>query len=150
MGLFDFLKKEPTRNLKTVEYSVRGIEHYLDNVKKLAVSNKEYRSKPETIIANGNAMKKIYQYTFVNKPVKLEPEPKNKFDKNAIKVIIAGEHIGYIPSEDCVTVHGILKSHEIKYMSAFISGGKYKVVSANGDAEHIETSISARIKIAYV
>jgi hypothetical protein len=29
----------------------------------------------------------------------LEPEPKNRFDRNAVKVIVRGEHIGYVPEE---------------------------------------------------
>ncbi len=29
----------------------------------------------------------------------LEPEPGNKFDSNALKVIVDGEHIGYIPKD---------------------------------------------------
>jgi hypothetical protein len=29
----------------------------------------------------------------------LEPEPKNRFDRNAVKVIVRGEHVGYIPEE---------------------------------------------------
>ncbi|HEY0697706.1 MAG TPA: HIRAN domain-containing protein [Micromonospora sp.] len=32
-------------------------------------------------------------------PAQLIPEPKNKYDRNAIKVICAGHHVGYLARE---------------------------------------------------
>lgn len=32
-------------------------------------------------------------------PVRLVREPDNKFDANAVKVVLGGEHIGYLPRE---------------------------------------------------
>lgn len=29
----------------------------------------------------------------------LEPEPSNRYDRDAVKVIVEGEHVGYVPSE---------------------------------------------------
>lgn len=153
MGLLDVLKNkispEP-RTLKTEEYIVAGTNYYEGNIKKLATSNNEYKSKAKTIIENGNAEKKIFQYDFINKPVKLIPEPKNKHDKNAVQVVIAGELVGYISKEENVHVKNILSKHEIKYISAFISGGKYKIVSLNEDILKGEYNIKIQIKIGYV
>ncbi len=40
--------------------------------------------------------------------VELLPEPKNKFDPDAIRVRRNGRLIGYIPADDCEMVHGII------------------------------------------
>lgn len=158
MGLFDFIKNsvslassEPEpRTLKTVDYVVAGTQYYLKNINKLAVSNKDYKSAAKNIIESGQTMTPIFQYTFVDRPVKLEPEPANTHDKNAVKVIIAGEHVGYIPATSCIEVKTILKKNEIKYISAYITGGKYKLISANGDIEKSENDIKIKIRIGYV
>lgn len=139
-----------SRTLKIQEFYVVGEKYYLNNIMKLAQSNKEYKGKTSTIIQNGNAGKKLFQYNFINKPVKLEAEPQNPHDKNAIKVIIAGELIGYIARDDCSQVKNILSKHEIKYISSFIHGGKYKIISENGDVFKDENNISIQIKIGYI
>ena len=46
--------------------------------------------------------------------VELVEEPSNKYDPNAIKVIVDGQHIGYIPAKKCVKVKGILHGKNVK------------------------------------
>lgn len=152
MGLFDlFMKKEESsRTLKTEDFFVVGTYYHQNEIYKLAVSNKDYKCSAKTLISQDKVMQKIFQYSFVNKPVKLVPEPKNKHDKNAVMVIIAGEHVGYIKSEECLQIKKILKNNDIKYITAFISGGKYKIVSSDGSVEKLETDVSIKIRIAYV
>jgi hypothetical protein len=153
MGLLDIIKAKVSpepRTLKIEEYTVAGTYYYENNIMKLATSNKDYKCKSKTIIDNGDAGKKIFQYNFINKPVKLVPEPKNKHDKNAVQVIIAGELVGYISREDNIHVKNILSKREVKYISSFISGGKYKVVSLNEEVFKDEYNIKIQIKIGYV
>ena len=142
--------KEKTSELQKEVIFVVGTQYYIKNIMQLAIANKEYRSRANTIIENGNAHTKIFKYSFVNKPVKLIPEPKNKHDKNAIQVIIAGELVGYIPADECTHVKKIINKHEVKYISAFISGGEHKVVSSSGDIYKDEDDIAIKITIAYV
>lgn len=43
---------------------------------------------------------RYYTTTYIKDgPVVLLPEPTNKYDKNAIKVIQSGIHIGYVPRD---------------------------------------------------
>lgn len=138
------------RTLKTEDFYVVGTNYHKNDISKLAVVNKDYQCSAKKLINEGKAMKKIFQYSFINKPIKLIPEPENVHDRNAIKVVIAGEHVGYISSEKCLYVKEILKKNDIKYITAFISGGKYKVVSLNGSTEKFERTITINIRIAYV
>ena len=39
----------------------------------------------------------------------LEPEPSNSFDKNAVRVLIDGKHVGYIPQIDSERVGNLIK-----------------------------------------
>jgi len=146
-----FKKSEgTTKTLKTKDFFVVGTYYHQKEISKLTVANKDYKSKASTLIEQEKTMQRIFQYTFINKPVKLVPEPNNKHDKNAVKVIIAGEHVGYIKREECSQVKNIIKNKEIKYISAFISGGKYKIVNNDGSVEKDELDISINIRIAYV
>ncbi|MDO5415278.1 MAG: HIRAN domain-containing protein [Bacillota bacterium] len=137
--------KNSDRTLKKETYTVVGIDYYISNINKLRVSNPDYRKR-----TNLPLLKRIYRYSYINKPVKLVPEPKNPHDKNAIQVLIAGELVGYISREDNLQVGRIIKRSEIKYISSFIQGGEYKVVSANGDAVKSEDGLSINISIGYV
>ena len=153
MGLFDIFKKKEEstpRQLKTEEFLVVGINYYEKNLKKLAVSNKDWKSRTSTLVKDGKSGTNIFRYDFINKPVKLVPEPKNKNDKNAVQVIIAGELVGYISREENIHVKNILSKNEVKYISSFISGGEYKVVSENNDVYKSEYSIKITVKIGYV
>lgn len=126
-----------------------GTEYYLDNIRKLAIYNQDYRKSGKTLASEGKCMQKIFQYSFVNRPVKLIPEKNNEFDKYAVAIQVAGEMVGHISIDDSKHVREILEKHDVKFISAFIGGGKYKVVSENGDAVKMEKYITIRIKIGY-
>lgn len=151
MGLLNLIKRKDTsspRILKEEKFSVVGVIYYIDNVDKLKVKNKDYDQSDDQFL-NSCSSKSVYQYYYINKPVKLIEEPKNKHDKNAIKVLIAGEHVGYIPRDECLHVKNILHKHEVKFISSFISGGKHKFVD-NGNVFISDRGISIDIKIGYV
>jgi hypothetical protein len=56
--------------------------------------------------------------------VDLVPEPKNKYDPNAIKVMKTGFHIGYVPKMFTFDVHAVLErgSATAKVDSAWMVG----------------------------
>lgn len=161
MGLLDFLKQKATehdseppkpqnRTLKEEEFYLAGVHYYMNNVKRLGKINPDYKKSSNALIEEGKDSIRIFQYNFVNKPVKLVPEPKNPHDKNAIAVHISGKLVGYISRDENRHVLNILKKHEIKFISAFISGGNYKIVFSDGNVENNERRVSIIVKIGYV
>lgn len=138
------------RTLQAEIFYLAGVSYYSSNIGKLACSNPAWKYTVAKAVSEGKDGKAIYRYNYVNKPVKLIPEPKNPNDKNAIAVHIAGELVGYIKREENLHVKDILDKHEVKYISSFISGGEYKVVAGNGKFEKDVESIKINIKIAYV
>ncbi|MEA4965413.1 MAG: HIRAN domain-containing protein [Oscillospiraceae bacterium] len=130
-------------------FHVVGVSYCIDHVMKLATCNPEWEKNGRSILAQGGAGKKIYRYCFINKPVKILPEPNNSHDRDALLVQIAGEKIGYISRQDNINVKRILGKNSVKFTSAFISGGQYKVVSKNGETIKTDCDISITVKIGY-
>ncbi len=130
------------------DYHVAGVSYYTDNIKKLACCNPDWKCTCTQLQSKGLTDKKVFRYNFINKPVKLTPE-KNPHDKNAVVVLIAGEKVGYISREENIGVRKILDKNDVKYISAFIHGGQYKVVRSNGEMFKDEDEISITVRIAY-
>ena len=147
---FPHLLLRKTGELKVEEFHLAGVSYYHSNIKKLATTNPRWNLTSDQILEAGDADRPIYRYHYVNKPVKLVPDPNNPHDKNAVAVYFAGELVGYISREQNLHVLDILKRYEIKYTSGFIGGGEYKVVSADGDVAFSDTAHSVNIRIGYV
>lgn len=138
------------RTLKEETFDIAGVSYYLDNLQKLACANPDYRKRGKTLAEEGQAGKRIYRYNYVYKPVKLILEDKNPHDRYAVMVQIAGEKVGYISQDENRHVREILSKHEVKFISARISGGEYKVIAENGDTEKDSKRNYITVKIAYV
>ena len=138
------------RTLKEETFDIAGVSYYLDNLQKLACANPDYRKRGKTLAEEGQAGKRIYRYNYVYKPVKLILEDKNPYDRYAVMVQIAGEKVGYISQDQKRHVREILSKHEVKFISARISGGEYKVIAENGDTEKDSKRNYITVKIAYV
>lgn len=138
------------RSLKVEIFHLTGVSYYTENVGKLAVSNPDWKATSKQLINSGKVNKKVFRYSYVNKPVKLIPEPENPHDSNAIMVQIAGEKVGYINREENLHVLEILNHHEIKHISSFIGGGQYKMVLETSEMIHDELAFTINVKISYV
>lgn len=144
-----FKKAEPAQYHEE-KFQVAGVAYHLRDIQKLAVSNPDWKKQNRFLAKHGETPRKVFRYNYINNPVKLIPEPQNPHDPDAVQVIIAGELVGYISRDDNVHVKEILFSHDVKFISAFIFGGQYKVIFSNGEAQHDEDDISAVVKIGYI
>lgn len=140
---------EPKRSLVKEDFFVVGTPYYQENIKLLACTTDEWKLTGKKAIESGFLGKKIFHYTYVNKPVKLVSEPDNPEDKNAIAVYIAGEKVGHISREDNIHVADVLSHKSIKYITALITGGEYKVVSSDGKFMRVDGSVRITVRIAY-
>lgn len=136
--------KESKRTLSKDTFIVVGTEYYLKNINKLRLPNPECKKE------NLRPFFPTYKYNYINKPVRLVPEPQNKHDRNAIQVLIAGELVGYISREKNIHVKDIFRKAEIKYISAYIQGGPYKTLSADNKVINNEEVIRINVRIGYV
>lgn len=129
------------------DFVVVGVPYYKENIMKLACANPDWKKHTKTLLAENKDQ--VFRYSFINKPVKLIPEPSNEHDSNAILVQIAGEKVGYISREENIHVKDILDNRSVKYVSSFISGGDCKLIFENGSMEKVTKEIGINIRIAY-
>lgn len=158
MGLFSKKKKEtkqapapaPARHVETVSFKVAGISNYGEAIKALSEGqeNDWFTATKKELKENYMLDEKIYQYDFAIRKTELLPEPDNPHDKNAIKVMMDQELVGYVPKTKCKAIKEILDTKEIKLMTGEIYGGKYKCVS-DDDIEKGETEYGAMVQIVY-
>ena len=136
-------------------HKVAGTSYHLDAIMALAQENPDYDLTKREIIDDGLTDERIYQYTFADGPVELVDDPDNEYDPNAIKVLVAGQHIGYIKRGSTGRVHNLQRAGRVLGVTAEIYGGKYKVVTCDEDydgTEHYdlikdETGYGAAIEI---
>lgn len=134
---------------KEETFSAVGTHYYLKNIEKLATGNPEWKKRGKTLASQGYAGKRVYRYSYVNKPINLIQENNNPHDHNAVMIQIAGEKVGYISAEEALHVRDILNHHTVRFISAFIGGGDYKEIFSDGAFEKHEGEPFVRVKIGY-
>ena len=145
---YEAVSPEKRELIKEV-HTVAGIGYYQDNLKKLACKNSDWSKSVAELKAEDKLHEKIYRYNYINKPIKLVYEPENENDPNAIMILIAGEKVGYVFADETAHIKDILENHEVKYISAFVHGGEYKVVNESKTAKLCE-NVGVKWTIAYV
>lgn len=140
---------EPAKPVETAveKIYVAGPYYHTAAIQRLAKANPEWRKSGKTLAAEGRAMEEIPHYLYKNSPVELVPEPKNTHDKNAIKVMIAGEHVGYISMDENIRIGEILRAGRIRSLSAEIIG---ECKAAFEDGTIIKSSDHVRIVLTCV
>lgn len=148
--------KAPAKPIAKFErHKVAGTSYHMDAIMALAQENPDYDLTKREIIDDDLTDERIYQYTFADGPVELVDDPGNEYDLNAIKVLVAGQHIGYIKRGSTGRVHNLQRAGRVLGVTAEIYGGKYKVVTCDEDydgTEHYdlikdETGYGAAIEI---
>lgn len=173
MGLFDVLKPkakpsvparystpgsgysapdaQASRKPTTKEYLLAGGHYHSREILAVAPMQSLWR-KPDAEVAQDPKLagRRIYQFRRAEKPAQLVPEPNNAHDRNAVKVMVDGRHIGYISSDDNVQVLGILRRRTVQDVVCAFSGGTYKVVYPDGEAQVYESLPRVLISVTYI
>lgn len=116
-------------------YRVAGTSYRTDNILKLAEENSDYEKTKKELIEDGLTDTRVWKFEFYPSKVELIPEPDNPQDSNAIKVVVDGEHIGYIKAGSCSHLHKAMKKDGILSISCEISGGPYKYLCEEYDSD---------------
>lgn len=107
------------------------MSHRIENIMALAVENDEYSLTKRELIDQGMEQQRVWEYEFYPKKAELVPEPDNPHDPNAIKVVVDGQHVGYIKAGSCAHLLKCLKEGRIGKMDVKMGGGKYKYISVD-------------------
>lgn len=123
--------------LEIHSYEVKGLSYHEHEIfQEMVDLNPEYDYTKKEMIEYSVPDSPIFKW--VLKPgmePELIPEPDNKYDPNAVKVVLGGHLIGYIPKENCPEVLDMLNSGRIQSVKCFFEGGKYKKLVEDYDYE---------------
>ena len=107
-------------------HRVVGLEYRKANVMKLARENPLYKLDKAAILKQGLTDTCIHKYLFADGPPELVQEPNNPHDPNAIKVVVSGQHIGYIKAGSCAHLNKVINEGRVGEILCRIYGGPYK------------------------
>lgn len=113
---------------KTEKHRVAGTSYRLDDIMGLLDENAAYNFTKKELTDDGRTRERIYKVGPYYGTAVLEPEPDNPVDPNAIKVVTAGVHIGYIKSGSCAHIHKVLREGRLENAEIEITGGAYKIL----------------------
>lgn len=122
---------------KAETHKIAGVSFRQDDIRLLAHENPDYDCGKSELQERGLTDERIYQYDFPAVTARLEFEPENPHDPNAIKVLANDTHIGYIKAGSTAHVRKLIEQDVIAGMSLELSGGKYKYATEtdNGKIE---------------
>lgn len=141
---------------KTVRHTVVGTNYRQDTLLAMGVKNPDYNLNKRELFKRWPDGVTVYEYTFSPRKAELVPEPDNPHDPKAIKVLIDGQHVGYIKAGSCAHIHKLLRENRIQSIKPQIIGGKSKALySLDADARRVEdyefekneTAIGVRLEI---
>ena len=127
--------KTPAQAQNVKKYKVAGVTHYVDNILELAAENPDYDLSKREFIAEDRVQERVWKYFFAPQKVELVPEYDNPQDPKAIKVIVDGQHVGYIKSGSCAHLRKVIDQGGIVDIDCTIGGGPYKYVALEYDDE---------------
>lgn len=112
---------QPTYQSDYNYFELAGTYYYTDNLENYL---KDYENSNWKKVDKNN-LNRVYKYIRLkNQLIKIEKEPKNKYDKNAIKASIQGKIVGHIARDD---QERFLKQTKLPiFVKAEISGGPFK------------------------
>ena len=125
----------PAQAQNVKKYKVAGVTHYVDNILKLATEDPDYDLSKRELIAEDRVQERVWKYFFAPQKVELVPEDDNPQDPKAIKVIVDGQHVGYIKSGSCAHLRKVMDRGGIVDIDCMIGGGPYKYVALEYDDE---------------
>lgn len=118
---------------KTENHHVAGENYHLEEILDLMGENPYYSYGKSELINNGYVDERVYKLNVYTGAAELVPEPENPHDPKAIKVIVEGNHIGYIKAGSCAHIHKLLLEDSIEKVEVEIKGGDYKIVYEDYD-----------------
>lgn len=128
---------EPEKPLfKKYAFKVAGISRrQKDIASKLLPENSDFLLSKSELVEIGAVDERIYKYSPIELDAELVPEPDNPRDPNAIKVLVDGVQLGYVPADKTGKVKSLLEKEQIHAITSAFYGGPYKIIHEDFDPE---------------
>lgn len=125
---FPTIDFSPLPGCSQFEYPVVGESFRKKEIASLGYENPDYKLAKGELYKRGYYEKAVYAYYFPKLEAMLQPEPDNKHDPNAIKVLVRDIHVGYIKGTDCQAIKAMLDDGRIRRIQASIRGGDSRMI----------------------
>ena len=125
---FPTIDFEPIPGCSQFEYPVVGESFRKKEIASLGYENPDYKLAKGELYKRGYYEKAVYAYYFPKLEATLQPEPDNKHDPNAIKVLVRDIHVGYIKGTDCPAIKAMLDAGRIRRVQASVRGGDSRMI----------------------
>ena len=132
------------------EFSVAGVSRHQDVIRNVGYLNDEYSLSVKRLREEGLLDQDIPKYLFdgVLLNISLELDSENEVDPNAVKVLLNGEHVGFIPADDAEYVHDMIEADRIVDADARIVGGPFKRYDEDeGEMEKVDLFFGIRLDL---
>lgn len=131
MIAFSFMKKKKTSKSSVsiglpYSFEAAGVFHHKDELISVGSKSRTFDLPNDKFMEKASDGKVIYQYYFNDCTGTLVPDPGNEVDPNAIKVMLNGACVGYVPKNSTGVVANILKQNPTIKVST--RGGPKKYV----------------------
>lgn len=127
-------REQPRPDQEKEEYKVAGTSYRQDAFEKIGIANPDYSLTKQEILSAGREGEHFDKYLFDPLPAALAKDPDNSHGTHAVKVLLGGEHVGYIPSDFSEHVTRLMDNGQITEIDAEVVGGPYKYVDLDEDA----------------
>ena len=125
---FPTIDFEPIPGCSQFQYPAVGESFRKKEIASLGYENQDYKLAKGELYKRGYYEKPVYAYYFPKLEAMLQPEPDNKHDPNAIKVLVRGIPVGYIKGTDCPAIKAMLDAGRIRRVQASIRGGDSRMI----------------------
>ena len=139
-------KIKKRKNVVMKEFPVAGVSRHQDLFPKNGFLNDDYFLPDDQLMEKGIRQYSIPKYGFDNLDLSIEHDLYNKYDPNAIKVFLGGEHVGFIRAEDAEYVLNLMFIDAIADVDGRIVGGPAKQYNPEkGRIEEVDYNFGIRL-----
>lgn len=136
---------------KRYSFKVAGISRrQKDIADNLLSESSDYESTKKELIELGMIDERIYKYTPDVLDAEIVPEPNNPHDPNAIKVLVDGIQIGYVPADKTDRVKKLLETKQLHDVTCEFYGGPYKIITGDYDLEKDKEVYTVKKESPYI
>lgn len=141
---FSGVDMDPLPGCDQQRYTVAGTSFRMDAILRMGSPNPDFKLDKGPLYRKGLLDVPVFEYIFPPVTAELVPEPTNAHDPNAIKVIMNGVHVGYVPAKNCVYIKSLMNSGKLRRVQGFIGGGTSRTLNTGYETYENEKKIPIR------
>lgn len=153
MGLLSKIKsstKSVAAGPKTVSYNAYCFLHSDEERIAVLETNPKFELSTKELFEKGFAGKSIYKYFYRYDNVTIEREPKNKVDKNAVKILVNGQFFGYVNADDAPAIGAAIKNGTVSNCSIIVTGGPYRRIFSENQSGAGGGELNVVLEVTYL